>query len=90
MLPPRPPTGWPPFQAHDRLINCRSAGGALQWCMPKRQQKISLGEMREAGVRGLLIYCADYHCSHSTVISADLRDPIAWAFEPGLFVSYLF
>jgi len=27
--------------------------------------------MRESGVRGLLIYCADYHCSHSTAVSAD-------------------
>jgi hypothetical protein len=27
--------------------------------------------MRSAGVRGLLIYCADFHCSHSIAISAD-------------------
>ena len=27
-------------------------------------QKITLGEMRESGVSGLLIYCADYKCSH--------------------------
>jgi hypothetical protein len=27
------------------------------------RQKITLGEMRAAGVRGLLIYCSDYHCS---------------------------
>jgi hypothetical protein len=32
---------------------------------PTRQQKITLGEMRSSGVRGLLIYCSDYHCSHS-------------------------
>ena len=25
-----------------------------------RPQKITFGEMREMGVRGLLIYCADY------------------------------
>jgi len=36
-----------------------------------RQQKITLGEMRSSGVRGLLIYCSDYHCSHSTAISGD-------------------
>ena len=30
-----------------------------------RPQKITFAEMRESGVRGLLIYCADYHCSHS-------------------------
>jgi hypothetical protein len=27
--------------------------------------------MRESGVRGVLIYCADYHCSHSVAISGD-------------------
>jgi hypothetical protein len=36
-----------------------------------RPQKITFGEMREAGVRGLLIYCSDYKCSHSIAISAD-------------------
>ncbi len=38
---------------------------------PTRQQKITLGEMRSSGVRGLLVYCADYHCSHSIAIGAD-------------------
>lgn len=37
----------------------------------RRQQKITLGEMRESGVRGLLVYCSDYRCSHSTQLSAD-------------------
>jgi len=36
-----------------------------------RPQKITLGEMRASGVRGLLIYCADYQCSHSIRISGD-------------------
>jgi hypothetical protein len=27
--------------------------------------------MREMCVRGVLIYCADYHCSHSVAMSAD-------------------
>jgi hypothetical protein len=36
-----------------------------------RQQKITFAEMRAAGVRGLLIYCSDYHCSHHTTISGD-------------------
>jgi hypothetical protein len=39
--------------------------------MPDRQQKITLGETRSSGVRGLLVYCADYRCSHSIAISAD-------------------
>jgi hypothetical protein len=37
----------------------------------RRQQKITLAEMRASGVRGLLIYCSDYKCSHSTTISGD-------------------
>ena len=36
-----------------------------------RQKKITLGEMRAYGVRGLLIYCSDYKCSHSAAISGD-------------------
>ena len=32
--------------------------------------------MRDIGVRGLLVYCADYRCSHSVVISGD-----QWAHE---------
>ena len=39
--------------------------------MPDRPQKITFAEMREMGVRGILIYCADYHCSHSIAISGD-------------------
>jgi hypothetical protein len=38
---------------------------------PARHQKITLAEMRASGVRGLLIYCSDYKCSHSTAISGD-------------------
>jgi hypothetical protein len=34
-------------------------------------QKITFGEMRESGVRDVLIYCRDHRCSHSTTISAD-------------------
>jgi hypothetical protein len=32
---------------------------------PVRRQKITFADMREQGVHGLLIYCADYRCSHS-------------------------
>ena len=35
------------------------------------RQKITFGEMRAAGVRGLLIYCSDFRCSHWTTISGD-------------------
>jgi hypothetical protein len=39
--------------------------------MTERPQKITLAEMRDSSVRGLLIYCADYRCSHSIAISGD-------------------
>lgn len=39
--------------------------------MPSHSQKITFGEMRASGVRGLLIYCSDYQCSHWTAISSD-------------------
>ena len=47
-------------------------------------QKITFGALRVYGVRGVLIYCADYHCSRLTAISAmgvddlrlsDIEDP---------------
>ena len=34
-------------------------------------QKITFAEMRESGARGLLLYCADYRCSHSIAVSAE-------------------
>ena len=39
--------------------------------MADRPRKITIADMRAMGVRGLLIYCSDYRCSHSTAISAD-------------------
>jgi hypothetical protein len=50
-------------------------GAALRPCCAlgrmKRPEKITVGEMRSSGVRGVLVYCADYHCSHSIAIGAD-------------------
>ena len=37
----------------------------------KRPQNITLGEMREMGVRGVLVYRSNYKCSDSIAISAD-------------------
>lgn len=34
-------------------------------------QKITFGEMRDTGVRGILIYCQGFHCSHSSALSGD-------------------
>jgi hypothetical protein len=35
------------------------------------RQKITFAEMQAAGVRGLLIYCSDYRCSHHIAMSGD-------------------
>jgi hypothetical protein len=45
-------------------------GGIMGHAALTRPQKITFGEMRESGVRGVLIYCADYHCSHSIAVMA--------------------
>ena len=35
------------------------------------EQKITLGDTRETGVRIIEIHCADHRCSHSTTALAD-------------------
>ena len=37
--------------------------------LTRRPHKITFGEMRDSG--GVLVYCQNYQCSHSTAISAD-------------------
>jgi hypothetical protein len=39
--------------------------------MPDRPVKITFAQMRNGGVRGILVYCSDYKCSHSLAISGD-------------------
>jgi hypothetical protein len=46
-----------------------------------QQQKITLGEMRSSGVSGLLVYCADYKCSHTIKLEAVVVD--RWEIESG-------
>jgi hypothetical protein len=49
-----------------------TAIGAIMSIMTDRPQKITFGEMRDdMGVRGVLVYCADFRCSHSVAINAD-------------------
>ncbi|MEK9284733.1 hypothetical protein MTX25_34585 [Bradyrhizobium sp. ISRA432] len=36
-----------------------------------RPVKITLGQMRAMGVRGVLVYCADCTCGHHVALSAD-------------------
>ena len=44
--------------------------------MKMGKQKITFGEMRKMGVRGLLVYCSDYHCSHWVAVSGDLAGDV--------------
>ena len=39
--------------------------------MPDRLQKITFAEMRDMGVRGVLVYCSDYKCSHLIAMSGE-------------------
>jgi hypothetical protein len=36
----------------------------------KREEKITLGEMRASGPQRLLVCCGDYKCAHSVTISS--------------------
>ena len=38
------------------------------------ETKITLGEMRQSGARGLLVFCTDHRCSHSIALPADKVD----------------
>ena len=74
MAAPRPPrwgrffVGRPPATVGWLF---RRRVGALIAPMPELPTKITLGEMRSSGVRGLLVYCADYKCAYAVRIAAD-------------------
>src|SRR6516164_648472 len=73
--------------ASTRCTSTGPAGAAVAWCgafgiRKVRQvlsgrcpQKIIFAQMREQGVRGVLIYCSDYHCSHWTPGSMPIIGP---------------
>jgi hypothetical protein len=39
--------------------------------MVERPLKITFAEMRDSGVRGILVYCTDYRCSNLIAVMAD-------------------
>jgi hypothetical protein len=41
-----------------------------------RPTKITFGDLRDQGVHGVLIYCADFRCSRSIAMSADQPDDL--------------
>jgi hypothetical protein len=49
----------------------RTIGGIMRHARRHAPAKTTFREMRSSGARGLLIYCADFHCSHSSAISAN-------------------
>jgi hypothetical protein len=59
-------TGVKPLADHGETLFRPVAISAKIAPMP-RQQKITLGEMRESGPTRLLVYCGDYKCAHSVV-----------------------
>jgi hypothetical protein len=48
-------------------LACHQILVLIRLAMTDRPQKITFAEMRDMGIRGLLIYCADYRCSHSAI-----------------------
>jgi len=34
-------------------------------------QKITFGELREMGIRHVIVFCRDYKCNHSVILDAD-------------------
>jgi hypothetical protein len=40
------------------------------------------------GVRGVLVYCADYHCGHSIALSADRWSDFNWSKPPTPAMGY--
>jgi hypothetical protein len=66
---PKSPRAGPCFGPRHDEVGCLPVQPGLQWRMSAR--KITFGEMRATGVRGLLIYCSDFRCSHWTAISGD-------------------
>jgi hypothetical protein len=46
-------------------LPARSAGS---WGVSTLPQKITFAQMRSSGVRGLLVYCRNYKCSHLRAI----------------------
>ena len=51
----------------------------------QRPLKITFGEMRESGVRGVLIYFTGYRCSHYVTALIDSR----MIFEPAISTRFL-
>lgn len=51
-------------------FNLRPGWRKVKRTAMKREQKITLGEMRATGPTHLLVYCGDYKCAHSLVVDA--------------------
>ena len=65
---------FPPPQYLQDGAALRCLARYIDQAMTAYPQKITFGEMRDSGVRDVLIYCRDHRCSHSTTLSADRSD----------------
>ena len=54
------------------VLDCADRSPDEPTTMTTYTQKITFGEMRDSGVRDVLVYCRDVGCSHSKTMSADL------------------
>ena len=52
------------------LVSSHSNAGTKVRCHDDQPPKNHFGELRESGVRGVLVYCADYKCTHWVKIDA--------------------
>jgi hypothetical protein len=43
--------------------------------MPDRPVNITFAQMRNSGVRGIIVYCCDYRCSHSNDVGLSQIEP---------------
>jgi hypothetical protein len=71
-------TRWIAFEIHScsesvnaSLVALFLANASVANARRRPSSEVTLGEMRDAGVRGVLIYCADYRCSHSIATCAN-------------------
>jgi hypothetical protein len=59
------------FAFEDAIDVAGCAAGLWRMQMP---QKVTFGEMRASGARGLIVFCSDYRCSHNITLPPAVAD----------------
>src|ERR1700746_440403 len=70
-VPAGPPAAAPPRALCAHAAKAQSLPARLAESWGVQPQKITFGEMRESGVRRILICCSDYRCSDYVAANAD-------------------